>query len=206
MRKAEARLSASRKSMAALVTVVGTAVAICLALSAVTGCESELEGEVKEKLVEADSHQKNSIADIQKFEESRELLKNIFDEPFGVDTVARARAALGAAQVSLKAALTEVQEMEKILLEVKGMPVSPDMKTYCEMKISALDELEQTVDLELKATQVLGQAIDQFEAGGDFDTLLQQVAQLESESQRHAEESSRQHQDANDFFEEKKLD
>lgn len=200
MRRVEARLSASQWSRAALAAVL-----LGVALIAGAGCMSQLDRDVEQKLEEADSHQKSSIQDIQKFEASYADLKKIFEEPFGADTVARARAALGAGQASLKAALTEVQEMEKILLEVKDMPVSPDMKTYCDMKVGALSEQEQAVDLELKATQVLGQAIDQFEAGGDMNALLQQVGELEGEAQKHAEEANRLHQEANDFFDEKKL-
>lgn len=191
-----------------------TAVAAALVAAAVltaalgTGCGDRVKAEVKELLEEAREHHRKSVEAIRELDDFNKKWEELLEGEQTPETIPEARSLILAAQKSVETANSELKDMEGILLKVEGKDVSKEMKTYCGMKVEALREQEKWLEVGLQAMQVRLQIIDDYEAGATPQQLLEErerLDRLEQEAQQHAKKAQAMHQDANDYYEEKKI-
>lgn len=171
------------------------------------GCGDEVRSKVRGLLAEVNDHLEKSAAATLKLEEFHEDWGNLATlTEVTEDTVAEAMVLVDVAKKNLVEALEEVKAAEKAMQGVKGSDVSEEMKTYAEMKLDAMEEHEKMLELELRAMTIRVQALSEPESDILLERLAEyerQIAELDEETQEHADRAQSLHIDANEYYDEK---
>ena len=190
--------------------VVSLAAAVALAAIVPLGCGSDkTKAQVNELFKQASEHSDNFVKamnGLQKFQKTWEQLFAGSEET--PQTIPTGQALLASAEKILLTARGEIKAMQDDLVKVKELDVSKDMKTYIDMKTGALDEQIKTLDIELQAMQAREKLLSDYQADASIQQLAadeQQVSQLETQAKDHSDQAKKLHQDANDYYTDKKL-
>lgn len=104
--------------------------------------------------------------------------------------------------------MTSSKDTERPFLAVLDMDASREMKTYARMKLEALREQEKIFEVDLRAMLLRIQFMAEQEAGPPIERVLQlqkEISDLEKEEAQRLKKARALYDDANDYYDEKKL-
>lgn len=185
---------------------------ICLVLVALlAGCgDPKVTPEARELLDRMNGHARESVKYLEAVDDTRKRFSEIVapqDEP-GAETVEKAGLLLDSAESSEEKALSELKQMESSLAELGEMEVGPELHKYSRMKLEAVREQEKYVETELEAMSLRKQVIASFKTDATLGQLLDlqaRITELETTAKDYALRAKALHEDANDYYKEKKL-
>lgn len=191
---------------------IKAAAALVLAAAILAGCGGpRVSPEARELLEAARGHASDSAESLEAVEVARKRFLEMVSAQAvpGVEALEGAALLLDSAERSEEKALSELKQMESVLSRLRGMEPGEELGRYVEMKLEAVREQEKFIETELEAMALRKRIITESGSGASLEQLFDlrsRTAGLEESAEEHAVRARALHEDAEDFFEEKKLE
>lgn len=195
----------ARAASASLVLMLAAALAAGFAGA---GCGTPSNPQASKLIKEANAHLENAADQVKGIGDFNQQFAALFTGAPNPQAATKVRELLEGARKKEQKALDETKEARDTLSKVKELQISDNMKEYIDLKLSALDEQEQALTIELQAMDLRIATIKRVEQGATFEELVPQEKQINDLEQQWAEHMARAadfNKQAKDFYQEKKL-
>lgn len=172
------------------------------------GCAGGLNPQAKRLLTDISMHNRKSLEEIKKLDVFYSEWGKLFEGEETEDTIRKAESLIDGAIGSVSAALGEVREMENDFRNIRELDVSSDMRKYCDMKVDALKEQGRALDLVIRGLEMRKELLRAYESGADIEELVsreREIEDVEKEAKTHLDKAKVLHEDANDYYREKRI-
>jgi hypothetical protein len=202
-------LKMAPETRAGLYAVVVVAISTALAVAFVTGgCGTSTNPEASRLIKEANAHLTNAANQIKGIGDFNSKFSALFTGQASPKASAEVRGLLEAAKQKEQKALDETKAASAALSKVKELKISDNMSQYIGLKLQALGEQEQALNIELEAMDLRISTIGRLESGESFESVLPQEKQINDLELKWAEHMTRAadlNKQASEFYREKRL-
>lgn len=174
------------------------------------GCRSNADPEAREVIDEAHGHLELAAAEFENIDALNTQAKALLESGYNEDTARKQEMFLVQFKTGMEKALEEISKAKALFEKALNMNVSEEMQKYLKMKIDALWEQEQALEIQIEAMTL---RFELFNAQASEGISMEQIAEysnrlgeMDEETSSHLEKSAAKNRDANDFYKEKNLD
>lgn len=172
------------------------------------GCGGQMDPRVQQLLKDANARMSKAAEVTKSIEAFNKEWQTLLVGQVNADTATRLEDLLTKTKASETASLDETKAARDDYAKAAGLPVSPSLKRYVDLRRQALGEQEQFLNLELKAMDLRIKVAKGEAAGDPLQTLIElekQIDNIEQQSAAHARRAAELHKQAIDYYQEQNL-
>lgn len=187
---------------------VAAALALAVFVAAMAGCGQQMDPRAQKLLKDANSHMSKAADVTKSIDAFNKQWGSLIADQMNPQIAARLGELLSKTRASETASLNETKAARDDYAKAAGLRLSADMKKYIDLRHEALDEQEQFLTIELKATDLRINGVKGEESGLSLESLIaltRQISALEDASAAHAKRAAELYKKASKYYREHNL-